>query len=408
MRSYRESRARFYFFMMVFIGVFAPSLSDTSVANILPLSIVIIAFISLITLGIPKQFNPFGVMFLGFLILVLIHGLFGNYSDRTLVISLVRFFVLMSLAISFQRLGIFLHPRVVLDVAPYIVFINLIIFALTSFSETFASIIFALYYNNSGDLQWLSYFSSRFSGTFGNPNTLGITLSFFIPFLTIYANSRKDAAVLLGVLLLIALSLSRTAFALTALTFLLIIISGQFRNRRILFALIFATAISIWLFAGDALGISLLERATNLNLAGREEIWFNAFELITDKAIFFGVGDLTSISDIVDNEYLTILIQFGLMGLLLFLCALGIYFFTGIVSFFGGRKKLGFVLAATTSLIVVASLTASPFTSLKLSFFAVLLPAFLMGLCAAPEAQSKVDPDVQYNRFRFKIGRKDA
>lgn len=364
---------------MVLLGAFSPSLSSTSAANILPLSVVLIACIALIDLGIPKRLNPFGIMFLTFLTFVLLHGFFGTLNERAIIVSLSRFFVLASLAFAFHRLGMILHPGVLLDVGAYLVSVNIVLFVLTSLSRDFSLLAFFLYYNNADNLDFLGYFDTRFSGTFGNPNTLGIVFAYFIPLFITFTKGRKSMAVIAGALFLIAVSLSRTAFILLALTFLLIVFTGNFRSRRIARVLLFAIVISILLVFGNVFELSIVQRASNLNLGGREELWANGLASLNDRNFIFGVGDLNSGLTIIDNEYLSILIQFGIFGLALFLITLALYFYSGVLLFAYQRRKLGFALTSTALLIVVSSLVASPLTSLKLSFFLVLLPSFLLG-----------------------------
>lgn len=249
---------------------------------------------------------------------------------------------------------------------------------------------FILYHNGANDPIWFGYFLTRFSGALGNPNSLGISTALFLPILLAFTSGKTRCLLVGSCIYLIALTLSRTAFAMVLLISVLGVGFGVIYLRHLLL-LLFGLGLSLLgytIFAESMDRPAIVERLQYTSLGGRDVIWISVYNSLTDAQFIWGAGSLTFVADTVDNEFLSLLTQFGLVGLLFFL---GNLVYLVIIGMNGrSRAQIGwrFSQIGLSVLLFMACITASPFTSLKLSFVVVVLISFCIGLRSNPKIMS--------------------
>lgn len=171
----------------------------------------------------------------------------------------------------------------------------------------------------------------RAVGTLGNPNTYGIFMVVIILFITNVIipqyHKRKGKVIMLGVLGLplyaMVLSQSRTAYLLLVLGVVLSILFRQ-KNKLRNFVLLCFVIVLILVIVSR---VPFLTRRFNfeslLSFGSRLPIWqmfINEYLYPINLRLFFGYGSgfVRGINKSVDNYYLQILLQYGLIGLALY------------------------------------------------------------------------------------------
>lgn len=167
----------------------------------------------------------------------------------------------------------------------------------------------------------------RVVGTIGNPNTYGVFIAMFIVFLItgpLRDDKRKKVhLVYLGLATYaLILSQSRTAYLLlTVGVYLSYLRSFRRLSTKLVSAILLSTVIVGVILYSDFI-VKRFTAANVSTLGGRFDIWrfwVDSFFLPIDTSSLFGHGSFLVRSvrrGVVDNYYLMVLIQFGIIGLI--------------------------------------------------------------------------------------------
>lgn len=160
----------------------------------------------------------------------------------------------------------------------------------------------------------------RYIGVLGNPNTSGILYALVLYFFLFCGGGNiYFRYVFAGVAFyLLLMTVSRTALISVAIPIIV------FSKNRIVLAVFFCILYFGMYYSGDNSGFSEVvdSRVTDFSSGeDRVEIFKSAFEKMSIVEIFFGSP---KIPDVTDNDYLTIFVRFGGVGLVMYLSIIAI------------------------------------------------------------------------------------
>lgn len=206
---------------------------------------------------------------------------------------------------------------------------------------------------------------------FGNPNSLGIFIISIYPILLITTKQNKYPIIFIICLILIIASASRTsllAFICFNIVYLnkRILFSNKFFILLLFLTLNFASIFIIYFITSYTQADANAFVANKPILSGRENLWPLAIDLIMEKPLWgWGAGkslpDLSTAIQNSHNQYLNILLQYGVIGFLQFSA------FIYVISFLiyqNGKSRVGNIgIASITSMLVVMNFEDSYFQS---------------------------------------------
>lgn len=315
--------------------------------------------ISLISISIEVSF-VFGVTAL-MVLLLLISSMSGGISISVLwaFLKIIIWFFLIYLSYRYSKFNwnTFL-PISMRVLKALIVFYSFFLYL--SLIQSDISLIFANYYGLSFDdvERMHQYYHNRPSVFFGNPNFLGIfcALSLIILMVSEQHKSKLDVFMISLLSINIALSRSRTALVIVLLFLALNIIHGfMFGNKRraTVQGLFFATSFIAFLFwtGFDSFKVRYL---SNLNLAGRDEIWGAFFSNLGGLSLFIGSFGSSNDAPVLDNDFIFVLYFTGVIGLFLL-----ISLYANLIISFRIRKEVLFFVSAIGTAGLASSLIST-------------------------------------------------
>ncbi|WP_018394785.1 O-antigen ligase family protein [Bacillus sp. 37MA] len=378
------------FALIIIMTFFAPNLLGRDYLGITTL------FASLIIVLLYEKIiiNKLTILIFVYVIFTIFVDLISNFNYPTSPVFIVRTFIYSLVPLVAFILGSFFNNRLNENSVNKLILI-------TGFGQ--ALIGLAQVYNESFRAVTLNYYANfekynygfeawevgRIVGTIGNPNIFGVFLVIFsIYILTIllpkYQNNIKYTFILIIILLTssyaILLSQSRTAYLLLALG---IVASILLSKKNILIKSILLSLILLVLaliYINNPI-VSRRFEAENIDtLGGREDIWRifikNYLSPFTIQSfVGYGFYYVRDISKAVDNYYLQLILQYGFIGLLLylniFLSAIKSFLFRARVS-----KYSAFIIISTIT-ILISDFTGTINMSPDISIFYFLI----LGYC---------------------------
>ncbi|MFC0444252.1 hypothetical protein ACFOD1_02950 [Pseudidiomarina halophila] len=167
----------------------------------------------------------------------------------------------------------------------------------------------------------LQYYNDRPSSFLGNPNFLGVFSAFcFIVLSMSEANKQKLNVLLLSFLICnILLSRSRTALIILMVFIILNLFYNitHLRKGSGLGFLFLFIMITFAFFTLNSTDIYISRYISNINLAGREQIWFKLIEEISALEILLGSYGNYQDGITLDSDYLFVLYFSGFIGVFL-------------------------------------------------------------------------------------------
>lgn len=224
-----------------------------------------------------------------------------------------------------------------------------------------------------------SDFGRRYFGTTNSPNYLWINL-IVIYFITenITLNNLKKILTYFVLLLSLILSGSRTSLIIITFFFLLI----KFRKKSLV--KIGVIGLSLFLIfiqlkgyenfyfqriEGLVYAIASFDLSNIESFSNRLDMWDNSFSKIS----FTGTGPLKSTSPIYDNSFLTTLIRYGWLGLLIELAVFSVIM---IKAPFNRKNKRSII--ALTTVFLIAGIPSTIFYNLKAPYLFFLISGHLL------------------------------
>lgn len=224
-----------------------------------------------------------------------------------------------------------------------------------------------------------NFWQSRVIGTFYNPNFFGIFIATVIVVCFINVLVRKEKRIGsfllgLGALPFLYLSNSRTAFfalifsitvSLSIWAFLyiktkpLMFIKG-FSFLVIIFFIARVFLFSSWRFYEIYSLIISGDFTVSKNLSGRIFHWINALSYFINSPLI-GMGPSKAIFSIYDSNYVSIIVRYGIIGIILFICLWGKLLISSLKSAIKYKKEISFQFLAVTIIIIIGMITANFF-----------------------------------------------
>jgi len=251
----------------------------------------------------------------------------------------------------------------------------------------------------------------RILGTFDNPNVMGIFAVFTLGLLTTWFYFREDSRrsalllfVLSGLTIKLAfMTISRTALLATAAILSFLSLWALFRrrwNRGIIMKVALLFLLTVTLFVTSPRDFTTrMSEATNVQKStsaiGHMQRWSEAWDVIKKSPVLGWGTAKSSMTTLVDDEYVLIARRYGFVGLLAYL-----WFFlrpalaawrqvkrlgrTGTDFQPGVRPLLAIAFTAATIAVLIYNLTAGIFYNLQL----MTLYAIFMGLIYSGERET--------------------
>lgn len=224
-----------------------------------------------------------------------------------------------------------------------------------------------------------SDFGRRYFGTTNSPNYLWINLVIIYYICeNITLNNLKKTLIYCVLLLSLILSGSRTSLIIITLFFLLI----KFRKKSIVKIGIIALSLFLLFIQlkgfenfyfqrieGLVYAIASFDISSIESFSNRLDMWDNSFSKIS----FIGTGPLKSTSPIYDNSFLTTLIRYGWIGLLIELAIFSVIMIKAPLN----KKNKRFIIALTT-VFLIAGIPSTIFYNLKAPYLFFLISGHLL------------------------------
>lgn len=379
----RSIQNNFIFFFLLVVAL-SPSLVSTSLKNIYAYFLMMLIIIMLFLSKEVKNRNIAIVYGLSFF-LIPVPAIFNTILHQEIDITTVLFtsFRFMFLGVCFFTLckySSMYRGNGTYKLLRLFIVLNFVILLLGYISPSFNNAIFFLYYNQESYDEFYAYMLGRPGGLLGNPNTLAMSMVFVLLFFLPQSLNMKFRYVyIILIVLIILFTKSRTGlFGLT------LGLSCYFVLMRRLDAfLYFMILIGFSIILGGLLGYldvnELIERyITDVDLSGRDSLWIEILRnpFFSDNYLL-GTLTIPEGFNAVDNEYLNILVRYGVIGLVVFLLS---NFFAAIyyLYLFSINVKNEMAALSITCIFVflVFCLAGSPLTSLKLCFVYLTVLSF--------------------------------
>ncbi|PKR77812.1 hypothetical protein CEY16_07740 [Halalkalibacillus sediminis] len=377
------------FTLVVLMTFFAPNLFGRDYLGIISL---IGSFLIVLLFG-RININKLTIMIFLYVIFTIFVDLINNFIYPTSTVSILRTFVYSLIPLMAFLLGSYFNNRLNKNLVNKLILI-------TGFGQVLIGI--AQVYNKPFRIASLTYYSDfekynygfeawevgRIVGTIGNPNTFGVFVVIFITYilttlLSNYKYSTKYNIILIFILLTssyaIILSQSRTAYLLLAVSVVLSLLLSKI-NILIKSMLLLAVVLSfILIFTNSLLGTQRFLAENTSTLGGRIHIWTtfieNHLSPFTIQNLFgYGFFYVRDIGKAVDNYYLQLVLQYGLIGLLLYL-NIFLYAIKSFLSTVRVSENSIFIIVSII-IILISDITGTINMSLNISIFFFLIMGY--------------------------------
>ncbi|WP_101842476.1 O-antigen ligase [Halobacillus sp. Marseille-P3879] len=323
----------FSFFFLLTLIFYSPSIFGRDYIGI----VLLYLFLLLIMFkGI--NFNKLTLLILGYVMVTTLVEFLNLYTYPASFQLIIRTLIYNFLPLAAFLVGSFLTGRMTNKTFSQVIFlvgfVQIFVGLAQVYSESFRLFTLSNYadfekYNNNFE----TWEVGRIIGTIGNPNTYGVFIVIFVLFicnvlLPKYKNNSKIKVLLTTTLLIsivsIILSQSRTAYILLAIGLVIsIVLNKKSSLNKFMWFIITALSLIILLFYNEFVS----QRFTNeslTSLGGRVEVWKTfidnyLFPFNINSLIGSGVERISDIGIAVDNYYLQLLLQYGVIGLILYI-----------------------------------------------------------------------------------------
>lgn len=314
---------------IILLVFYAPNIGNRDYLGI----IIVYSFAILFSLVSKIQFDKIGLSIILYAFVIVIIDLVNMLIYSSSVLYVLRIFIYALIPIVSYLVGKFLSARI--DIVFFnksIIFIGVMqamFGVLQVYSNKFRIFSLANYANfekyNYGFENWAV---GRVVGTIGNPNTYGVFMIVIILFLMNiiipqkHKNKNKVPIIISFILCVYAVTLSqsRTAYLLLALGILVSVLFRRKNKLRNFLIMLILILIFIFVF----INVPFLSRRFSinsiLNFGNRLPIWktyINEYLNPININLIIGYGSkyIRDIGKAVDNYYLQIILQYGIIGL---------------------------------------------------------------------------------------------
>ncbi|MFH4468708.1 O-antigen ligase family protein [Vibrio diabolicus] len=393
-------------FLLLFLVIISPSLVSTPLNNFF--AYIIIALVLLLSLLYANRIKLNSTCFIFGLAFVItpVFSLFNilhhqEWTLNSVLFGYFRFSILGVCFWSFYSFSSYFDSKSSFGIVKFLVLINLCVLIIGALFPAFNDALFYLYYNQQSYDEFYAYMVGRPGGLLGNPNTLAMTMVFLLLFFLQSEKISNRFFYISIIIFIVILTKSRTGlFGLFICLSFYFILMRRF-SSFFYFTSIFCVVVILGLISGYFDVDSLIERyISGVNLSGREELWLNVVKngFFLDNYLS-GIFLIPSDFDAVDNEYLNILVKFGLLGSVLFLLAHLMLLFSVVKQYLSNKKNEKSVLSIICILLfLIFSIAGSPLTSIKLSFVYLIVLAFFIN-----KSSEVTNESVNYGSGSFKV-----
>lgn len=366
--------------LILFLILYLPTLAGTTLANFFAVPVAAIAAIQITTTAINRKSQIIIALAIATLIAGLIYAAINptdykqyiQWSIRIIILHILAAFVIQNhKAVNTNDIRNFFCVYVITSSAVLLASIA---------SPAIQNIVFSLYYSSAADESNIGYMIVRPGLLVGNPNALAISMCFISAiFLDDKSRLRRLASLSLAALIILA-TLSRTGIFLALF---IVLFYATIRKSPIILAGLLLPTTAALAVIGASETVSVYDITyrftTGLNLAGRDELWAYAINQ-TDNTIvkIFGSFIYPETIEVIDNEYVNIFIRHGLLGIfaMLFLIAISILYSTQKIILCKGSNEHSLMFFILVAGFAIASVSASPLTSLRLSLIWIFLTMY--------------------------------
>jgi O-antigen ligase len=352
------------FILFILMLFFAPNFLNRDYVGI----VILYLIFSIVLLFRRIKLNIISILILIFVMYTIFVDLISAFYFPMSYFSIFRTFIYNLIPLISFVLGTYFNTQLKETFVSKVILFTGLIMALTgilqNYSVPFRNFTLHSYADYDKYIQTFETLEvGRVIGTIGNPNTFGVLMSIFVVYMlnVLVPMFRKGSIYYIITIISIVLSiyaciLSQSRTALLALL-IGIGISLIFSNKSIIIKsfLILLSVIIAYYFLNNYFLISRRFSADNLNtFGGRIDMWKAWIEnyltpISLNNILGYGVYFIRDIGYPIDNYYLQLILQYGLIGCLLYL----LMFFTAFKQFYSRAKLSNYKLFFCISIIIL-------------------------------------------------------